>query len=244
MRIAKATLVAGIAGLALTAAAHAQSRDFQLEGFDKVDIATGLDARISLADSFSVRAESRSQDALDNLQIAVEDGVLVARIDRTFLDFILSGGLVGMMLNSGNAATLDITLPALAAASASSGADVQLLAIHGDALRLDASSGAEIALRDAQLRQLDANSSSGSDINISGTAERVRFNASSGSGIDADDLDAREGELQASSGASISARLTEMARAAASSGSDIDIAGNPGQRDVDASSGGDIDFDD
>lgn len=244
MRSARAALTAAIAGLALTATAHAQSRDFQLDGFDKVDIATGLDARISLADRFSVRAESRSQDALDNLQLAVEDGVLVARIERNFLDFILSGGLVGMLLNSGNAATLDITLPALTAASASSGADVQLHAIHGDALRLEASSGADIALRDAQLRQLDANASSGSDIEIAGSAERVRFNASSGSGIDADDLEAREGELQASSGASIKARLTEMVRAAASSGSDIDIAGNPGRRDVDAASGGDIDFDD
>lgn len=244
MRRAKSFIAAGIAALALATPALAQSRDFDLEGFDKIDVATGLDARVSLAETYSVRAESRSSDALDNLQLNVEGGVLVARIESSFLDFILSGGLVGMLFNSGNAVTLDITLPALTAATASSGADVSLTAISADTLALDASSGADITLENARLRQLDARASSGSDISAAGTAETVHLEASSGSDIDAEDLQAMIGHLQASSGANVSAHVADEVRGQASSGADIDIEGNPRQRDVDASSGGDITFDD
>jgi hypothetical protein len=243
MRGARPFIAAGILGLALSGPALAQSRDFDLDGFDKVDIATGLDARVTLAETFSVRAESRSSDALDNLQLSVEGGVLVARIESNFLDFILSGGLVGMLFNSGNAVTLDITLPALTAATASSGADISLKAIAADNLKLDASSGADIVLEDARLRQLDASASSGSDIEVSGTAETINLDASSGSDIDAE-LEAKTGNLQASSGANISAHLAEQVRAQASSGADIEVSGNPRQRDVDASSGGEVNFED
>lgn len=244
MRRARSFIAAGIAGLALATPVLAQSRDFDLEGFDKIDIATGLDARVTLADTFSIKAHSRSGDALDNLRLSVEGDALVARIESSFLDFIVSGGLVGMLFNSGNAVTLDITLPALTEATASSGADIHLTAITADILKLDASSGADIELDDARLRQLDASASSGSDISASGTAETVNLDASSGSDIEADDLRASAGALQASSGANISAHLADQVRAQASSGADIEISGNPRQRDVDPSSGGDINFDD
>lgn len=244
MRVAKTTLAVGLAGLALTAQAHAQSRDFELSGFDQIDIATGINAQVSLAEGFAVTAQSRSQDALDKLELSVENGVLVARIESNFLEFILNGGLVGLLLDGGNAVTLDITLPMLTAATASSGADIGLRAIEGDVLRLDASSGADITLTGGRLGRLDANASSGSDIAVSGSAQRVHLNASSGSDIDADDLVAEEGEVEVSSGANISAHLTESVRAGASSGGDIEIAGNPRQRDVDASSGGEVNFDD
>lgn len=244
MRRATPLIAASIVGLALSTPAIAQSRDFDLDGFDKIDIATGLDARVSLADAFSVRAESRSNDALDNLDLRVENGVLTARIESNFLDFILSGGLVGMLFNSGNAVTLDITLPALTAATASSGADLNLSAISADRLTLDASSGADITLERARLRHLEARASSGADISIAGTAESVALDASSGSDIDAEEIEARDAELQASSGGNVSAKVSDVVRAQASSGGDIDIAGNPRERDVDSSSGGDVNFDD
>ena len=189
MRTSKTTrntlLAAGMAGLALTGAAHAQEKSFDLSGFTGVDIATGIDARVTLSEDFSIRAQSRSTDALDKLELSVRDGILVARIESNFLDFILSGGLVGMLLSGGNAVSLDITLPALDSAVASSGADIKLTAITADSLALEASSGADI-----------------------------------------------------------SARLSEQVRARASSGGDIEIQGNPQQRDIDTSSGGDVHFED
>lgn len=244
MRASTTALLAALVGLSLANPALAESRTFDLTGFDRVDISTGLDARVRLGNAFAVTADSRSRDALDNLELRVENGVLVARIESNFLDFILSGGLVGMLFSSGNAVSVDLTLPALTGVTASSGADVDVEAIKTDRLSLDASSGANIDLTRADIGTLIASASSGSDISIDGKAQRADLNASSGSDIDAEDLVAGEAQVEASSGANIDIHVTDAVRAHASSGGDIEILGDPRQRDVDASSGGEVKFDD
>ena len=239
----KLLFAAGLVSMALTATAEAQERDFDLTGFDGIDIATGIDANVSQADQFSVRAHSASGDALDNLRLSVEDGVLTARFETSFLDFIMSGGLVGMLFNSGNAVTLDITLPVLSTASASSGANIDVRDLAGTTLELDASSGSSVSLDGVALENLTISASSGSDVEATGQAGHIRFDASSGSNIDAEGLNAATAELNASSGSDIAATVTRSVKAEASSGADIDISGNPGDRDTDTSSGGDISFD-
>jgi hypothetical protein len=244
MPASKSLFAAGLIGMAMTATADAQQKDFDFAGFDGIDIATGIDANVSQADQFSVRAHSASNDALDNLRLTVEDGVLRAQFETSFLDFILSGGLVGMLFNSGNAVTIDITLPTLASATVSSGANVEIRDINGPVLTVDASSGSSVSLEGVALETLSISASSGTDVEASGSAGHIRFDASSGSDIDAERLEARTAELAASSGSDIAARVRDSVRAQASSGADIDIAGNPTGRDTDASSGGDISFDD
>lgn len=240
-----ATLALGtVIGLSLAGTALADSRTFQLTGFDKVDIATGLDAVVTLGDSFSVAATSGSAQALDSLQIDVKDGVLTARLDQNFLDFILSGGLIGMLLSSGNAVTVEVTLPALAGIDASSGADVRAAGPTGDQLNLNASSGANIEVTDATFGAVRVESSSGADVDISGTADSIVAEASSGAGIDAENLVTAIATASASSGANISVHATASLKAQASSGGDVDVSGNPAKRDVDASSGGDVNFED
>lgn len=240
----KSLFAAGLISMALTTTAEAQQKDFDFAGFDGIDIATGIDANVVQSTQFSVRAQSPSDEALDNLRLSVEGGVLKARFETSFLDFILSGGLVGMLFNSGNAVTLDIGLPTLAKATASSGANVEIREFEGNALALDASSGSSISLEAVRLESLTITASSGSDVEAAGQVGHVRLDASSGSDIDAERLEARTGELQASSGSDIAVRVRETVKAHASSGADIDIGGNPIQRDTNASSGGDIAFDD
>src|SRR5690606_17517043 len=183
------------------------------------------------------RAHSPSNDALDDLRLSVAGGVLTARFETSFLDFILSGGLVGMLFNSGNAVTLDIALPVLNRAAASSGANVDIRDLTGAALTLDASSGSSISLEGVALDNLTVTASSGSDVEVAGRAGHIRLDASSGSDIDAENLKAATGELQASSGSDIAATVRDAVKANASSGADIDIGGNPAERDTDASSG-------
>ena len=239
-----AALLAFAATLGLTGAAMAQSRDFDLTAFDRIDIATGLDAVVTIGDTASVHAESRSQDALDNLQVEVVDGVLTARLEQNFLDFIVSGGLVGMLLSNGNAVQFTITVPALTGVAASSGADIDLPGFKGDRLDLGASSGADISVTDAVLTTVTASVSSGADITLSGQADAIEADASSGGDIDAEHLAANTATVQVSSGAGISIRASQSIKAEASSGGDIEVYGNPAKRDIDASSGGDISFDD
>ena len=239
-----AALLAFAATLGMTGAAMAQSRDFDLTGFDRIDIATGLDAVVTIGDSFSVHAESRSQDALDKLEVAVNGGVLSAKLEQNFFDFIVSGGLVGMLLSDGQAVQFTITVPALVGAEASSGADIDLPGFRGDRLELEASSGADISVTDATLGTVTASASSGADITLSGAAEAIEADASSGADINAENLTAKTATAQVSSGAGISLRASQAITAEASSGGDIEVYGNPATRDIDASSGGDISFDD
>jgi hypothetical protein len=242
MRTSVTLALGTILGLSLAGPAWAESRSFELSGFDKVDIAAGLDAVIHQGD-FAVTAASNNPDALDNLQLSVVDGVLRARLDESFLDFIFSGGLVGMLIND-NAVTIDITLPTLAGLEASAGADIKAQGVTSDQLDVTASSGANISLRDARLGTVRAGSSSGADLTLSGTADSISAQSSSGADLDAGDLVAATAKAEASSGANVSVHATARLQANASSGGDIDVYGNPAERDVDASSGGDVNFED
>ncbi|HEV7345170.1 MAG TPA: head GIN domain-containing protein [Devosia sp.] len=244
MRTVTTLALTTVIGLSLATPAMAASRTFELDSFASVDIATGLDAVVTQGESFAVTATSNSQQALDNLQVEVDGDALKARLDQNFLDFILSGGLVGMLLSSGNAVTLEITLPQLNGIDASSGADVRADGIVSDQLVLRSSSGADIALTNAELGTLRMESSSGADLEVSGTAQSVSADASSGADIEAEGLEATTVTASASSGADISVTATASVDATASSGGDVHVHGNPTSRNVDTSSGGDVNFDD
>lgn len=244
MRTVATLALATALGLTLTGAASAESRDYDLKGFDHLDIATGIDAVVTVGDSFSVTADSGSSDALDNLHIDVSGGTLKASIDQNFFDFIVNGGLVGMLFSNGNAVSLNITLPHVAGISASSGADVKATGLASEKLELNSSSGAEITLKGAALGAVSANASSGAGVEISGTCATIDVEASSGAGINAEDLVCADATAQASSGADILVHATKTLKAEASSGGDIDVRGKPAQTDYNSSSGGDVSFDD
>lgn len=244
MRTIATLALATAVGLTLAGAASAESRSFDLKDFDKIDIATGIDAVVTMGDTFAVEADSNSPDALDNLQLTVSDGVLSARFEQSFLDFIVSGGLVGMLLANGNAITVNITLPAIAGISASSGADVRAGNLKADNLDIEASSGADVRLVSAILGAVELDASSGSSIDLSGTCETIDASASSGASIDADGLVCATAKTQASSGADINIHATQSLKADASSGGNIEVRGNPAQTDIDSSSGGDVSLED
>ncbi|SHF09857.1 GIN domain-containing protein [Devosia limi] len=234
--------LAGSLGLATLGTAIAQERSFELTGFDKIDISTGLDAIVTLGDAFSVQAQSRNQQVLDKLEITVSGDTLTARIESNFLEFILGGGLLGQFIAGGNAATIRITLPALRAVNASAGADVDITAPKGD-LVIDVSSGADIDITRATLGTVTVDASSGSDAELSGACDSISASASSGADIDAEDLLCETAIATASSGGHISVHATDSLEADASSGGAIEVTGNPRQTDIDRSSGGSVSID-
>ena len=84
--------------------------------------------------------------------------------------------------------------------------------------------------------------SSSADLFLSGKADEVSLRASSN--VEARNLTCATGKLQASSGADIDVFLKDSVEARASSGSDIEISGNPPSRDISESSGGDVEIND
>jgi putative autotransporter adhesin-like protein len=234
--------LAGSIALAMASGAMAESRDFELSGFDQVDIHTGINATVTLGDSFSVRAESANKDLLDKLEVTLDSSKLSASVDQSFLDFIFNGGVVGQLLGA-NELKLTITLPKLAAVSVSSAADVEVVGAKGD-LDLNVSSGADLSIPGAALGAVRLELSSGSDTMLSGTCDTLTISASSGSDLKAGDLKCATATVDASSGSDVAVFANKSIKVEASSGSDVEVSGNPPETAIDSSSGADISLDD
>lgn len=212
----------------------AETLTYDLATFHAVDIQTGIDATVVRGDTQSVSAEARSSDALTDLKVEVVGGTLKAYIDRSLFDF---------RLFDRREIRIKITVPALDAVAASSGADVQVDGLAGQDVRVEVSSGADINVVNVAAETIDISVSSGADATLAGTCGTAKVSVSSGSNLNAGTLECRAVDAEASSGADADVFASADVRADASSGGDITVRGNPAKRDVDESSAGDVSFD-
>lgn len=219
----------------------AESRTYDLTGFDSVNISTGVRAIVTTGGAHSVRIEARDTATLDRLDVSVVGGRLHIGFARNFIDFILNGGLMDLLrFGADFNVTAYISTPALNAAEASSGGQVEASNVKSDRFRADASSGGAVTLLAVSGGDFRAEASSGGRIEIEGSASELDANASSGGSLRADRLTAGYGRLEASSGGRLEATITTRVRASASSGGYVEISGNPGERDINSSSGGHV----
>ncbi|GLQ57367.1 head GIN domain-containing protein [Devosia nitrariae] len=244
MRAALALALAAAAFAAATGPVLAETREYDLPAFHAIDIATGLNAVVTVGGEQSVSVESERSEPFDKLELDVENGTLRARFEADFFDFIMSGGLLGLLVNGRPDVTVHITMPKLDRIEASSGADVAASGMSGDTLKANASSGADIDLADVTVGSFSASVSSGASFAAAGSCETVDADVSSGGDLDLADLVCKSVTANASSGGDMDVHALESIRANASSGGDIGISGNPAQTDFNSSSGGDIDLDD
>lgn len=243
----RAAQVLGLAATALaiaTAPVLAENRNFDLPGFHGIDIATGLNAVVTVGGEQSVSVETQRSELFDKLELDVENGTLRARFEANFFDFIMSGGLLGLLVNGRPDITVHITAPMLDRINASSGADVSASGTSGDVLKANASSGADIDLNDVAVGSFSASVSSGASLAAAGSCGTLDADVSSGGSLDLADLVCKSVIANASSGGDMDVHALESVRANASSGGDISISGNPAQTDFNSTSGGDIDLDD
>ncbi len=133
-----------------------------------------------------------------------------------------------------------VTFTELYSLKVSSGADMENKGIiHTEALDITVSSGAKADL-ELDIENLSCKTSSGASAKLKGKAMRFEAQASSGSNLKASKLEAEHCIAKASSGADIDVFVNKYLRASASSGGDIEYAGDPENVDKNTSSGGDI----
>jgi len=119
----------------------AESRTYDLTGFDSVNISTGVRAIITTGGAHAVRVEARDQITLDRLDVSVVGGRLHIGFARNFLDFVLSGAIIDFIrFGADFNITAYITVPTLNGAEASSGGRIEASNIKSDRFRADASS--------------------------------------------------------------------------------------------------------
>lgn len=244
MRLATTLALAALSFATTIGAAAAETRNYDLEPFQAIDISTGIDARVTIGEPQEVRVETGNAEVFGKLSVEVNGGKLSARMDSDFFDFIMSGGLLGMLVNGRPNVTIHITVPTLEDIQASSGADITANSISGDRLKLGASSGSDISATNLAAGHISTNASSGASLVLTGACEDLEVDASSGSSLEAEELVCKSIEANASSGASIEVHATERAQAEASSGGNIRIHGNPPDTDFGNSSGGDVELED
>lgn len=200
------------------------------KSFNSIQVSTGIDLYLTMGNAEEVKIVA-DDDIIDNIITEVKDGTLKIYMKKT--SFFNWGGF-----NKTRKAY--VTVKELEAIHASSGSDVKTEnTLKGENLKVKASSGSDIDL-DLVYKNLSLDTSSGSDAKLRGKVKNFDAEASSGSDINAQDLESVICTVKVSSGSDATVNVSEELYARASSGGDIKYYGNPGTKDTDESSGGDI----
>lgn len=213
MSVFAAVGLAGAMVVAVSGAAFAQSKTFDVGPFSGVDISSGLDADITVGPVASISAEARNPEYLTDLKVEVRGNRLYAWIDRNILDF---------RFGDDRRVAIHITTPNLDFIQASGGSDVKAGGLAGDKVEAHASGGSDLNVTGIKAANLVSSGSSGSDLRLAGTCDNGSFDVSSGSDLKATELHCKAVTVNASSG------------------SDVEAYGKPGTVKQDVSSGAEV----
>ena len=220
---------ASLIALGLAGAASAETRDFDVGSFTKIDISAGLDLSFEQGAAGPVSVENVNGDFSD-IEVSVKGDTLVLKRAKNNWGWGRKRERYG----------ITVSAPVISDVDASSGSDVAGRGMSGQDIFVSVSSGADVTVTGIDGGTVSIKTSSGSDASVSGRCVAVRASSSSGSDLEARDLICQEGEADASSGSDISIHATTKVDARASSGADIDVYGGPTDVDSNKSSGGSV----
>ncbi len=226
--------LAAICCTVIATASPAETRTFELSGFDGVSVADGIHLFVTTGEPTVVVAESDDARQLKRLELDVRRGTLRAQMDDRRFSLIRSKGWK---------VTVRVTMPSLVHAETSSGAELVADMMGGSSLELESSSGSTIRIGTIDDGGITADASSGADIRVSGgTCKSLSAEVSSGSSMEMEKLRCENVEINASSGANASVHADKLIDADASSGASIRVFGARENIEIETSGGGDIDF--
>lgn len=233
MRLSVLLSVAALTGFA--APAFAESRSFELPSFDAVSVSAGLVATIDVGSAQSVSAEAPSASTLDRLDVRVEGGRLQLGISGNWMEWLFN-------LGHNRPIVVHVTVPALKAASASSGADMDVRGASGEAISIEASSGAAITATGISANSVSIDVSSGANAKLAGRCSSATVNSSSGARLNATELICDDVTANVSVGGSGQVHAAKAVIANTSTGGSLSVSGNPGVRTINSSTGGTVSF--
>lgn len=220
---------ASLVALGLAGAASAETRDYDVGSFTKIDVSAGLDLSFEQGAAGPVSVENANGDFSD-IEVKVKGDTLVLKRVKNNWGWGRKRERYG----------ITVSAPVISDIDASSGSDVAGRGMSGADIRISVSSGADVTVTGVDGGTVSIKTSSGSDASVAGSCVAVRAQSSSGSDLEARDLVCQRGEADASSGSDLSIHVTNSVNADASSGADIDVYGGPTTVDSDKSSGGSV----
>lgn len=186
------TSLTSIVGAALALSlspAMAETKTYDITGFDQLDISTGIYVEARVGKDFSIRAEG-SQEAIDRLRIELDDdsleigrerGAFFGRKNSKVTVYIEMPSLEEVEVSSGSSLFADGIDASDFEVSVSSGARAELRG-HCSDLEADGSSGAKLDADDLRCDSVEADVSSGANLNVY-ASRNVSADASSGGNI-------------------------------------------------------------
>ena len=193
--------------------------------FNKIEVSRGMNVYISQGEFTKVVVKA-DENLLDGIETRSDGDVLIIRATKN--------------IRSATSKKVFITTPNLEKIEASSGSNVyseSVLAFKN--LKISGSSGSNVTL-EINSEFTDLSASSGSNIKLRGITNSFKGKASSGSNIKSEELTSKNCDARASSGANIWITAKNNFSGDVSSGANIFLYGNPGNTNIEKSSGGNI----
>jgi len=214
--------------LVLALPASAETKDYNMDSFNALDVSAGVTVIYEVGESQSVVAEN-NRGNFDKLRIENRGDTLVIKRANS-----------GWFRRNRENYTVRVTGPAVSAIDSSSGSMVKANGVSGNDVDLEVSSGASLHVTNVQADSISLGASSGSRLEAAGSCSGAEIDASSGASIDANDLICVDVDAGASSGASVRAHASKSVDGHASSGASVKVTGGATDIEKSRSSGGSV----
>jgi hypothetical protein len=146
-------------GGATVAGGGASSRNFQVGGFDRINLSGSPEVRVAVGGQVSVRADGDAAD-LERLEIAVVDNEL--RIGMRPGNWTMHRGIV-----------IHVTVPALQAASLNGSGDINIDRVQGPAFAATVGGSGDLDVRQLRVGNASFNLTGSGGIRAQGGAQRT-----------------------------------------------------------------------
>lgn len=214
----------------------ADTRRYELDPFDRIDVSNGLEVIVTRGEPASVSAEALRPGALDKLDLRVADGVLRASRRSNLLTMIAGTGLFFPAYVRRDV-RLVIVAPNLVAVSAATNALMRVDALVGPSIEITCVRSASIDVEYLRAETLRLTSSSAGRVGIAGVCDRLDASFSSGSRISAMQLSCTDVFVAGSNGAFADVNAIGAVSGTLSNGTAAHFYGRPASIDVKATSG-------
>lgn len=203
--------------LSASAVVWAETKSFELSGFDGISAAEEIHVKITKGDAFQIIVESKDPEQLERLELKVRSGILRTRMEAE---------LFSANLEEKELVTIRVIMPSLILAKATKGAIITADAMRGTDSKLMADGGSLLEINEIEGGSMSVDVSNGAHIKTAdGTCTSLSADISDGSSLKMKKVECVKVEIDASSGSEASVYAEEAIDADSSTGSIVYVYG-------------------
>lgn len=216
--LAVAVSVAGCARDRAETAGPEVERNYQVGGFDKIELAGAYEATVRTGAAPSVHAKG-GENVLERLVVEVEDGTLKVYPKRR-------NGLHWGGWGKGGKIELAITVPALRAAELAGSGGLRIDRVTGDSFEGGVAGSGNINVERVEVGRLKLGIAGSGNANAgSGTARTVEYEIAGSGGINAGGISAEDAEVSIAGSGDVVAHATRTATVEIAGSGDVEVRG-------------------